>query len=605
MRLAHTSRKPSASRLIEKSFGAPIGGINSVDAGSSMPITDCVYLYNMIAAELGLRSRLGSKEWVTGLDGPVRSGIPFNGSTVTANKLFQTTFSGIWDCTNSTMAPVQVVTFGIQSGNAGRGVSCVFPTPAGHFLFYCDEENGLYLYKQQTSTWIKIVAGVTQPWAPSTFYQVGNQVVNAGNTYTCTTEGTSATGAGPTTTGAGIGDGSVFWTGTPGVTANAIGPSLGDQQAGLTLDPAALVFPVVWMSRLWLVEKATARAWYLGINAIQGTATSFPFGSRMRAGGALAGLWTWAYDAGGGMNTKLVGISDAGDVVIYEGTDPASPSTFQLVGTWSLGNVVSGRRIATDYGGDILVMSTQGLIPLSALVVGQPVVAGSRSVYSTQKIGPLFSLLANTYGAVQGWSICIHPAENALLITIPMIADYPGTQLLMSFTNKSWSQYRDLPMTCAVPWQGTLYFGTADGRVMKNEGYVDEVKLADPNAYTPVLWSLLTSFQNLDTLKRKQIQFLRPEILSDTPNALVQATAKYDFDSSEPLPPSGTLSQGSSTWDSATWDSGIWGGGYTPTTPMQGGFGMGTNVAVAVQGRAISRTILTGIGVAYSERGIL
>jgi hypothetical protein len=41
---------------------APVGGLNTVDAGASMPATDAILLKDMVAAEYGLRTRLGYRE---------------------------------------------------------------------------------------------------------------------------------------------------------------------------------------------------------------------------------------------------------------------------------------------------------------------------------------------------------------------------------------------------------------------------------------------------------------------------------------------------------------------------------------------------------------
>ena len=46
------------------------------------------------------------------------------------------------------------MTFNIQvQGHAGRGIHHAFVTPGGHFLVYCDEENGLCVYTEATDTW--------------------------------------------------------------------------------------------------------------------------------------------------------------------------------------------------------------------------------------------------------------------------------------------------------------------------------------------------------------------------------------------------------------------------------------------------------------------
>jgi len=57
----------------------------------------------------------------------------------------------------------------------------------------------------------------SQAWQASTPYVLNQQVNNGGNTYICTTAGTSAGSGGPTGTGSGITDGTAVW--------NYVGPA--------------------------------------------------------------------------------------------------------------------------------------------------------------------------------------------------------------------------------------------------------------------------------------------------------------------------------------------------------------------------------------------
>jgi hypothetical protein len=657
-------KRPVPAPLESVHLPAPIGGINTTDAGSAMPETDCVYLYNMVAAEYGLRSRLGYREWTTGLfgvaDNEVRSKIPFTGSRKNGagDRLFATTTLGIWDVSASKVITVPwepstvyatgarvnnggnayvataggtsaatggptgtgtgvvdggvtwdrfipdelLVTFSVHSGDAGRGVSCVCSTPAGRFLLYCDEENGLFVYSENSASWTQVSSGVTQAWTPSTAYAPGNQVVANGNVYSATAMGVSAGIAAPSGTGTGITDNTVTWDYVGPAPANAIGPSLFDQQLGYTADPAAFVFPVVFKNRLWLVERDTSRAWYGDVNAIFGTFTSFDFGSRMRAGGPLVGLYNWSYDAGAGMDTLLVGISGAGDVVIYQGTDPTNAATFGLKGTWSVGGVPAGRRIATDYGGDILIISLLGVLPLSKLVL-RAVPIEDRSLYATAKVSNIFSLLAGIRRSLPGWSLHIHPTDNALLVTVPTSPGEATTQLAMAFATKGWSQYRALPMSSCAVWAGDLYFGTPDGRICLNAGYVDGVTLADPSAFTPVQYSLLSAFRNLGNARMKKVEQLRAQVLSETPLPVVEVSARYDFDIGVADDVSG--SAGAAGWDVSQWDTEQWADDYLPASIVSGAVGMGRSVAVAVRGQAISRTTLVGTDVLFRLGGLL
>lgn len=591
---------------------APIGGINTVDPGLAMPPTDCVYAFNLISAEYGLRSRLGYEEWVTGMTGAaddsVRSVVNFTASDPANNKLFATTSTGIWDCSSSTAAPSQLVAFGDDTGNAGWGVSTVTASPAGRFCFYCDEVNGLYIWTEAGS-WAAGIDGVAALWSSSTAVAVGTQCINdGGKVYVCDTAGITAASSGPTGTGSDITDGTARWDYVGTATANAIGPSIADQNNGLTLSMADIVAVTVWKSRVWLVERNTSRAWYLGVNAVYGEATSFDFGSKMRSGGPLVGLFNWSYDGGSGIDTRLVGVSSAGDVVIYGGTDPTSASTFGLVGCWSVGAIPSGRRIVTDYGGDILLMSSIGVVPLSKLVVGQPVVDGSRSQYSTGKIGNLFNQLVALYGDQLGWAIHIHPVDNALLLLVPQAEGEATVQLAMSWSTQGWTQYRDLPMLSAGIHDGQLYFGTTDGRLCLNTGYVDNVQLADPDGWTGVAWSVLSAYTNMGNASMKQVKMVRPNMTSDGYRPQAVPTVKYGFDLSEPAPPVFTPpAAGSGAWNGAVWGTATWGNLLYPSAyqPIYGGTGMGREVAIALRGTAVSRTILVGFDVFYEQGGLL
>ncbi len=650
------------SRLKTKTVPAPNGGVNTVAALGSMPPSDLAYSWNLIASEFGVRVRDGYREWVTGLtglaDNLVRTVVPFtggkqNGST---NKLFATTSTGIWDCTASSTSPTQVFEFTTQTGEAGYGTFTTLSTPVGRFLIYCDEENGAIIYVEALASWFALRAGATVAWAAATAYTVGNLVVNGLNSYICTVAGTSAGAGGPTGQGVGIVDGGVTWSFTEGnwtaltlyaagckvkknnrlyvctiggTSAAAGGPTgtgsgivdgtvtwdyvaeytppvgmtLSDQQLGYAGTPARFVQAVVWKSRVFFTEKDTSHGWYMPVNSVFGTASSFDFGVRMQSGGALTGLYNWSYDAGSGMDSLLVGLSSSGDIVIYQGTDPSSINTFGLKGTWSVGAVPYGRRLATDFGGDLLVMSLLGLIPLSRLVVGQPVLD---TVYVTEKPSNLFQLAAQQNRLLQGWQVLLHPAESALMLLLPTAIGAPCNPLVMANSNKSWWPYRDLPIYSAQAWGGQLYFGTTDGRLCWSTGYVDGVTLADPNVYSPVKFSALTGFSNLGNPKNKRVQLIRPTILAQTSSTVVKATPRYRFDTSEPPPPIAASSTGAdNVWDTATWDTSVWGGDYVPIDQLGGGGGVGRDVAIALRGSAVSRTIIVSLDVFYEEGGLL
>lgn len=574
-----------------------MGGLNTIDGGFLMPETDCPLLYNMIGAENGLRSRFGNQEWCTGVlgiaDNTVRSVLPFTGShkNGSSNKLFACTSKGIYDVSASSGAPPLVVTFGIQSGDAGYGISYVVVNASGgHFLVYCDEENGYYVYTEATTSWIKVVQAATTVWAPNTVYGAGASVSNGGLTYNTVAGGTSAVApaTGPSGTGAAIVDGSVTWVYTPSITG---------------VDPATFAFVMVWKNRLWFVQKDTGFAWYLepgfgAGGALFGPAISFNFGAQFKNGGPLVGLYSWTVDGGSGPDDRLVAISGGGDVVIYAGTNPGAAATFGLVGRWYVGGVPAGRRIATDHGGDLLIMSTTGILSLSQLVAG---VFDVQRLYSTYKIANLFTRLAATYGSLRGWALRLHPEDNSLIVAIPVADGQPTNQLVQSNITRGWSQYRNLPLLSMEAWGGKLYFGTADGRVCINTGYLDGLLISDPNAFAAITCSGVTRFSNLGRGTQKQLTQIRPTIISEGGSISQTAQARYRYDLTEAIPPAGATNPGGSLWGSAVWGVSLWGGAYSTVQNVGGAVGMGPDAAVAFAMAVTSRTVLLGFDVEFIE----
>lgn len=644
-------RMPQRQTLESAVIPAPVGGMNTVDAGNMLGALKCTYAYNLIGGEYGLRSRLGYQEWVANLSGgdkTVRTMISLAGSASGGgqNKLFACTPSGIWGVTTSG---------GVTTARANTTAYTV-----GNYVTSGGE------------TWCCTVAGTSgatvlpSDWVTLTAYVIGDRVVSSGGVYIATANGTSGATT-PTGTGTGIADDSVTWDYVSastavidgGVTWRYISSNTSPTQAiafassagkagfgvwtvatnasgarfilytdevngyyvyteatdtwakiaagvGATqingVDPANFVHVHIWKSRVWFTQKDTGTAWYTDVNSIYGTVTAFHFGSQMRNGGGLRGLWSWTYDGGSGIDDALVGVSDGGDVVIYKGTDPSSVDTFGLSGRWSVGSIPAGRRICIDSGGELLILTGVGVLSLAKLVAGGSV--DDDRLYETRDIANEFSQLIAQYGTLNGWALQIHPTDNALLILVPQTDGGPTIQLAMSFATRGWFRYRDLPILSATVFEGELHFGTADGRVCVNSGYVDNVLLSDSNSYTAVDWSVLTAFRDLGTGTRKQIRQIRPTVVSLSTQPTVAAEARYNYDLTEPDAPATNPSSSSSAWASGVWDTATWGGAYSTSREVRGATGIGVDVAIAIRGKAVSRTVLVKIDVGFIQGGV-
>lgn len=552
-------RKPRPSRLTDRHLAAPIGGVNTADAISELPLSDATQLINHINGESGLAVRPGYKDHAIGMDGEVRSVIGYTGASAAggSDKMFACTGTKIYDITAGGPAPATAYTFLTQDANTGYGSSLIMVTGGGRFLVYTDESNG-YLIRPDGGAWAKVNEG------------------------------------------AGAGEIS-------------------------NVNPGSLVNVVSFKGRLMFVEKNSTRMWYLAPGAVYGAATAFDFGREFPHGGHLAQLAVYTRDGGAGADDILVAISSAGDVVVYAGTDPATLGAFQRTGGWFVGGVPAGRRLASAFGGELMILTVSGALPLSRMVAGRTLLSPDQ--YATYKIQFPFTATMADRRSAKGWSILPHPKCAAMLITVPKVAGETSKQFAMSIAKGAWHFWRDLPIFSGEVWNGKFYFGTADGRVCVSEGFVDNVAHDGSIANAKeIVFSGFSAFRSLQTAKLKQVQMINPVVLGQLkPN--IQAQARYDFDISDittidPSAESGIPNPAADTdvWGDAQWaDSeadeagGVWDGtgGSEATDALigyvlkKGQVGMGNHVAVAWRGQSGTKLTLVGFDILIEVGGYL
>jgi hypothetical protein len=122
----------------------------------------------MVGAENGLRSRLGYKEWCTGVGASlVPSIIPFAGSGTDGSKdsLFavSTGTAKIYSVGASSAHRRRSSRFGSSAGDAGWCVSHSVVNAAGSIsACYFDEQNGYHVYSETNDSW-RVPAQQTTP----------------------------------------------------------------------------------------------------------------------------------------------------------------------------------------------------------------------------------------------------------------------------------------------------------------------------------------------------------------------------------------------------------------------------------------------------------
>lgn len=564
------------------SVPAPVGGWNARDSLAEMKAADAVMLENFFCTPYDVMVRYGYSNYSTGITGTVNtlcSYAPPTGSI----KLFAAAGANVYDSSSAGAVGSPVV-----SGNlADKWQHANFGTAGGNFLVMANGSdlplvfNGTSwgnIFGAAFNTTVTSITSVgtlaTVTMANPHNLKTGMQVVVAGftpagynGTYTITVTGASTF--------------TYVLAGALGVTTvtGTVTPAANFAITGV--DPTTLITVNAFKNRLWFIEKNSCRVWYLPTLSIGGAAQQVDLGSLFSAGGYLMAMGDWSLDAGYGMDDYAVFVSSQGQVAVYKGTDPASASTWALIGVFDVGSPV-GRRCLMKYAGDLTMICQDGLAPLSKALMSSRV---NSQEMLTDKIQHAISSYITTYGSNFGWEVALLPKENMLLLNIPVTATI-SVQAVMNTITGAWSRFSGWNATCFELHGDILYFGTAGG--------VCKAWDTNADAGANINFNGQQSFNYFGrNAQQKKVNMARPIISTDGfPTILFGVNA--DFDTSDPLgnPSFAPTMPAPAIWDSSLWDgTGVWGGDLAIKRDWQTAFAMGYCLAGHIKGYVMNANL--------------
>jgi hypothetical protein len=321
----------------------------------------------------------------------------------------------------------------------------------------------------------------------------------------------------------------------------------------------------LFKNRLYFTEKDSLTCWYLPVDSIGGAASPLYFGSIARNSGYLQAMGTWTLDAGQGADDYAVFVTSMGEVIVYNGTDPSSATTWALKGVWQLGQTFS-RRCFFKWSGDLLLLTQDGLVPLASALQSSRL---DPRVNLTDKIYFAVSQAATNYYAQFGWQINYFASENMLLLNIPIPNGIE--QYVMHTITKAWARFTGIQGYCwEVSGDADMHFG-GDGFV----GTFYSALSDDESNITATAQQAYSYFDTPGQLKR--FTMVRPILQSTGGVPSVLCGISVDFDTQSQLGAvsfnPNTLTEG--IWDTSKWDSSVWAGGLITTKIWQGVTGIG------------------------------
>lgn len=490
-----------AKAVRQKTFPAPTAGLVTVDSLIASRPNSAQRLENILPLQGSARIRRGSLLWQNILN-PVVSMMAYR--AVGLERLFANTADSIWDVTSS-----------------GGGV-------------LLDQDNNVLLDDDDDPI-IQFEVSAAITGLGSGYFSYVN-FSNDGGHFLIAVNGT---------------DPLQRYNGTDWSTTVAF--------TGTGINTNLLSFVSVYRNRLFFVEKGTMNFWYLGVNAISGAASKFPLSGVFDKGGSIMMLGTWSMDAGDGLDDKFVVISDQGEVAIYQGSDPSDDEDWFLVGRYEISPPL-GPRATTRFGGDLMVATEEGLTPISAAVTKDTVQLSLSS--ASVNIEPEWTREARLRRSFN-WEIVKNPQQNMAIVSLPTASDDVSQHycFVVNVETGAWTTYTGWDIRCMEYFDGNIFFGTRDGRILQAEQGGDD----DGRPYFPLWignWDDFGIQGKLKTVHQARATFLAQGEINPRISLSTDYTVKLP---GFPDPPASLAAP--SLWDEAEFDVDVWdGGGETKKT---------------------------------------
>lgn len=340
-------------------------------------------------------------------------------------------------------------------------------------------------------------------------------------------------------------------------------------------------------NRMFFWTGVDCSFWYGGVNSIAGVLSNFPLAATSQTGGNLMAVEVLSYDGGVGLQVYTCFFLNSGEVLIYSGSDPSNANNWAKVGSYMIPMPIAARSIAR-YGGDIYITTARDHYQLSKLLV-------ALKLGDVPAPSPVTGAMATAYtlgSALTGWQALYYPTGNRMIYNIPN-PDGSFSQHVcnMAVTGQPWCRFQNLNAYCWAVFDGSLYFGEANGKVSQ----ADYGSTDDGNA---ILSQAQQAWNTFGTVTAKRVTAVRPVVQSQ---GLADFNFALGFDyqpAGITIPDSTITTTNSLIWGAKNWGSPqVWGGsGVTdPRWHIAGGQGAAIGLSLVANSKIQATWVRTDL----------
>lgn len=313
-------------------------------------------------------------------------------------------------------------------------------------------------------------------------------------------------------------------------------------------DSAEFIWVQAHQRRLWFGYKNSLTVYYLDIDSIGGVATPFYLGGVAQKGGYIQAMGTWTRDSGAGPDDVAVFATSEGELLVYNGTDPASISTWGIVGVYNIGRPI-GRRCFVKLGGDLVFLSDSGILPMSQATLRDT--SQQNLIAYSSRINDAFSDAVVLHGTTFGWQPIVYSLGHMLIVNVP-ISTTTASQYVFNTLTGAACQFAGLNAICWGTANGRMFYGSPSGLVVEyGIGGTDNGEFMDGE--------IITSFQYFSSPGlHKVFKRVAPIFISAAyPGVALQVHTDFNIERFRSLPID--IVEGQSRWGVAHWGIAHWG----------------------------------------------
>lgn len=323
------------------------------------------------------------------------------------------------------------------------------------------------------------------------------------------------------------------------------------------IDTDRLNYVWSYKSRLWFLEEGTMNVWYLPVDQITGALTLLPMAGIFNLGGTLQFGASWSLDSGasGGLSEQNTFFTDEGEVAVFQGDNPASPTSWQKVGVYRIGKP-RGPNSWIRAGGDLIISTDIGAIALTQAV--------QRDYAALAPASVSFPIETEWNNAIQlrsseFWNAITWPERQMVVVALPTVNQQPPAMYITNARTGAWANFTNWSGTCLEVFNGRLFFGSQNGKII--EAYV--TGMDDGGApFTATYVPLFEELASPGSVKVPEVCRMKSRGPFDV---IAKLTCMVDFIIERPAVPSSSPVTTGGTWGpgGGTWGPGgsVWGTG--------------------------------------------